>query len=82
MSAAGAGLAGLFEPPRGIMFQGSFEEAKSAALEKSQWLVRLCTRSVKCTSVRMPSMPSWRSVAPSVLPQPSQPFGHDFTNKR
>ena len=41
MSAAGAGLAGLFEPPRGIMFQGSFEEAKAAALEKSQWLVRL-----------------------------------------
>ena len=47
-SVAGAGLAGLFEPPRSIMFQGSFEEAKAAAVEKSQWLVRLCTPGVAC----------------------------------
>ncbi|KAK9821335.1 hypothetical protein WJX81_007084 [Elliptochloris bilobata] len=39
MSAAGAGLAGLFEPPRSIMFRGSFEEAKAAALKNSQWLL-------------------------------------------
>ena len=55
MSAAGAGLAGLFEPPRGIMFQGSFEEAKAAALEKSQWLVRTCTRSMSCMIAACPA---------------------------
>lgn len=49
-NAAGAGLAGLFEPPRAIMFQGSFEEAKAAALKKSQWLVRLAAE-VLCTVV-------------------------------
>ena len=35
------GLAGLFEPPHEIMFKGTFEEAKAAALDQSRWLVIL-----------------------------------------
>ncbi|BDA49565.1 UBX domain-containing protein 7 [Coccomyxa sp. Obi] len=33
------GLAGLFEPPHEIMFKGTFEEAKAAALDQSRWLL-------------------------------------------
>ena len=33
------GLAGLFEPPHDILFQGSFDEAKEAAQGQSRWLV-------------------------------------------
>lgn len=32
-------LASLFEPPRSILFNGSFEEAKSKAVGQSQWLL-------------------------------------------
>ena len=34
------GLAGLFEPPHDILFQGTFDEAKEAAQGQSRWLVR------------------------------------------
>lgn len=39
-SSSGGGLAAMFEPPRGMLFQGSFEEAKASAQEKERWLVR------------------------------------------
>lgn len=38
------GLAGLFEPPHDLMFKGTLEEAKAAALEQSRWLVSLLFR--------------------------------------
>ncbi|KAK9817646.1 hypothetical protein WJX72_000123 [[Myrmecia] bisecta] len=33
------GLAGLFEPPRDIMFSGDFDQAKALAVDKGQWLL-------------------------------------------
>ncbi len=41
------GLAGLFEPPHDILFQGSFDEAKDAAQGQSRWLV--CCSSILCS---------------------------------
>ncbi|KAL4431383.1 hypothetical protein ABPG75_006639 [Micractinium tetrahymenae] len=38
-SGSGGGLAAMFEPPRGMLFQGSFEDAKAAAQEKERWLI-------------------------------------------
>lgn len=35
----GQGLAGLFEPPHDILFQGTFDEAKEAAQVQTRWLV-------------------------------------------
>lgn len=35
----GGGLAAMFEPPRGMLFQGSFEDAKASAQEKERWLI-------------------------------------------
>ena len=37
------GLAGLFQAPSALMFQGSFEEAKAKAVEEGKWLVGFCT---------------------------------------
>lgn len=65
-SVAGAGLAGLFEPPRSIVFQGTFEEAKEAALKKSQWLVR--RGSLHCPAQCRAQRPSLRSVCRGFLP--------------
>lgn len=33
------GLAGLFQAPAALMFQGTFEEAKAKAVEEGKWLV-------------------------------------------
>lgn len=33
------GLAGLFQAPSALMFQGTFEEAKAKAVEEGKWLV-------------------------------------------
>lgn len=33
------GLAGLFQAPSALMFQGTFEEAKAKAVEQGKWLV-------------------------------------------
>jgi hypothetical protein len=37
---AGGGLASLYEPPRDILFTGSFEDAKHEAAGSGRWLVR------------------------------------------
>jgi hypothetical protein len=36
----GPSLASMFAPPRDIMFNGTFEDAKAAALGQRRWLVR------------------------------------------
>ena len=38
-SAGGDNLASMFEPPRDILFMGSFEEAKEYAVSQERWLV-------------------------------------------
>ena len=37
---SGQRLASMFEPPRELLFVGSFDEAKQQALEQQRWLVR------------------------------------------
>ena len=34
------GLAGLFQAPADLLYQGTFDEARNEAQEKQQWLVR------------------------------------------
>ena len=36
------GLAGLFQAPSALTFQGSFEEAKAKAVQEGKWLVGFC----------------------------------------
>ena len=78
-----AGLAAMFEPPREMLFHGSFEEAKQQAQEQGRWLVSTCpalcgTASCSwgaaegCDEPRCP----WRHIAAPAARLPLLPLPH------
>lgn len=64
----------MFEPPRGMLFQGSFEEAKAAAQERERWLVSAAAQAapLPCPPVgNMPAPPAASEPASQPLPRPA-----------
>lgn len=52
-------LASMFEPPRGLLFQGSFEEAKAYAVENGRWLILNIQNTAEFASHRL-NRDTWR----------------------
>ena len=55
-------LAGMFEPPRDLMFEGDFEHAKAEAEKRSVWLVRIDNQALSLASTSIPTSKFQRRV--------------------
>lgn len=79
-------LAALYEPPRGLIFHGTFEEAKESAQQKGRWLVGMAA--VRCDP-ESTLHPGHAALAAAAAPRPwsehitsqnTLPRTHDVTH--